>query len=64
MQRYVDNAKIREQRKTEDIRFYVETQFGKNHGEEGDNSLFSRGYSELSRAHTLFTVSDFCIVFA
>jgi len=29
--------------------FYVKTQFEKNHGEEGENSLFSRGSSELSR---------------
>jgi len=30
--------------------FYVKTQFRKNHVEEGKNSLFLRGYSELSRA--------------
>ena len=30
--------------------FYVKTQLRKNHGEEGENSLFSRGHSELSRA--------------
>jgi len=37
----------KEQVKRQD--FYVETQFEKNHREEGD-SLFSRGYSELSGA--------------
>ena len=30
--------------------FYVKTQFGKNHGKEGENSLFSRGYSKLDGA--------------
>ena len=42
--------------------FYVEIQFEKNH--EGENSLFSRGYSELSRVNTLLTFFGFDIVFA
>jgi len=51
-------ADIRGQRKNKHTWFYMKPQFVKNHGEKGDNSLFSRSYSELSRANTLFTISD------
>ena len=35
----------------------MEPQFEKNNGEEGENSLFLKSYSELSKAQTLYTIS-------
>jgi len=57
------NAEIYEQRNSEDIGFYVETQFEKNRGEGEDNLLFLRGYIELSRANILSTFFVFDTVF-
>ena len=38
-------------------RFYVKIQFEKNQEKVGENSLFSKGYRELHRVRTQFTIS-------
>ena len=54
MQRCVN----REKAKTHDFTWKPNLE-KKNHGEEGENLLLSRGYNELNRANTPFTISDF-----
>jgi len=41
-------------RENYDTRFYVKTQYKKNHEEEGETSLFTKCYNKLYKAKTLF----------